>query len=133
MSQVSLPSAYPVVGYADAEAGLRFLHTLGFEDVWIVRDDDGRIQHAELRWNHGAGAIMLGQSDTDASARTGSARTYLVATADVDLSGLCATALEQGGTVARPLGDGPAGGQVFSVFDPEGNEWEVGHYPGGGA
>lgn len=133
MSTESLPTLFHVINYADAEAGITFLRSLGFEEVWTVRDDHGRVQHAELRWSYGAGAVMLGQADTDAFASVGQARAYVVAPAATDLSALLATTLDEGAKLVRSLDTGPGGGQVFAIADPEGNEWEIGHYAGGGA
>ncbi len=53
---------FPALRYHDPNAALEWLkRAFGAEEKEVHRDDDGAIQHAELRL--GAGVIMFGECD----------------------------------------------------------------------
>ncbi|GAA4832843.1 VOC family protein [Saccharopolyspora rosea] len=120
---------WPLVPYADKNAGIRFLtEAFGFTEAAVVHGDDDEIVHAELRWPHGGG-IMIGTVDENnpfAKPR-GSAGLYVV-TDDPD--GLYRRAVAAGAAVVREVADTDYGSREFAVRDPEGNTWSFGTYAG---
>lgn len=132
------PSAWPIVSFRDARAGIRFLvEAFGFEERAVyARDDDASIvEHAELRWpapsNAGTGGIMCGSAGKDDSAfgrrAPGNDSVYLVCD---DPDALFERATAAGAEVVQGLRDEDYGSRGFTVRDPEGNLWSFGTYPG---
>ncbi|GAA4616434.1 VOC family protein [Saccharopolyspora hordei] len=120
---------WPVVPYADREAGIRFLvEAFGFEESLVVPGHDGEVVHAELRWPEGGG-VMIGTCDpANPFARPkGSANTYAV-TAEPDA--LHERAVAAGAETVSAPHDEDYGSREFSVRDPEGNTWSFGTYAG---
>jgi len=129
------PTVWPVPHYDDTEAGLRFLvDGLGFREALAVRDGDGEVAHAELRWPSG-GAVVLGSTKhvggVHGEMRAGTSACYLVAD-EVDAAfkrAVCANA-----EVVEPPHETAFGSGVptraFTVRDSEGNLWTVGTYRG---
>lgn len=122
---------FPCLSYRDPDAAIAFLtRAFGFEAVAVYRDDDGRVQHAELAL--GPSIIMLG-SEQEAigwvSPLTAKMRTMTISVYwPQPLDELLARAVHAGATVVRPLQDTSYGSREFSVRDPEGNEWHWGTY-----
>ncbi|MBV8931129.1 MAG: VOC family protein [Kutzneria sp.] len=130
MNEKPTPTVWPTLRYDDASAALTFLTgVFGFREALVVRDDDGDIVHAELRWPEG-GAVMFGTCKaTDgphAQMKAGVGAVYVV-TEDVD--GLHER-VHGAAEIAGPLRDTDYGSRDFTVRDPEGNLWTFGDYRG---
>jgi len=129
------PTVWPVLHYDDTEAALRFLvDGLGFREALAVRDRDGDIVHAELRWPQG-GAVVFGSTKhvdgVHGETRAGESACYLVAD-DVDAV-FERVALAGAEAVEAPHETSFGSGvptRAFTVRDPEGNLWTVGAYRG---
>jgi uncharacterized glyoxalase superfamily protein PhnB len=131
MTDTQRPNIFPAITYRDADAALAFLTSaFGFEEKAVYRDDDGVIQHGELRL--GAGLVMFGQhrpsgftGDLDIDAKTSPTSIYVVV-GDPDAHH--AQAKQAGATIIRELSDMDYGSREFSAADPEGNRWSFGTY-----
>lgn len=123
---------WTVVTYADPDAGIRFVtEVLGFEELVMVRAEDGSIVHSEYRWPEG-GIVQLATwaDDNEFIPRPGAQGLYVVTTDPRRVWERCEAA---GAEVVRapyePHYD--PGGMGFSIRDPEGNAWSFGSYAGG--
>lgn len=113
---------YPIITYADADAAIDFLlRAFGFEEHAIHRDEDGRLVHAELRFD--TGILMPGQA---AAGVTPVPTAIYVAVDDTDAHH--ARAVAEGARVVRELNDTPYGSRDYAAEDPEGNTWYFGTY-----
>ena len=123
---------WPVLNYRDAPAAIAFLtDVIGFAAAFVVHgEDEGRVQHAELRWPEGGG-IMLGSASMRGNVfeqlPLGAASVYVV-TAQPDM--LYERAVAAGAKVERELRDEEHGSRGFTIRDPEGNLWSFGTYAG---
>ena len=118
------PTVFPTLSYDDARAATDFLvEAFGAERHAVYSGDDGRIQHAELRF--GNGIVMLGSSTGQMPATRGRSGVY-VAVADPDEH--CARAREAGAEIVRELHDTEYGSRAYAAKDPEGNTWDFGTY-----
>ena len=116
----------PYLGYRDAKAAIDFLErAFGFEKVGGYEDDNGIVQHAELRC--GNGFIMMG---TDPEARPPSSGHGVYVVVD-DVDAHHARAVEAGAEVVWAPEDTPFGTRRWRGKDPEGNEWSFGSYAPG--
>lgn len=120
---------WPSVRYDDALAAIRFLvDAFGFERV-AVYENDGRVDHAELR-RPGGGGIMCGSAArTDSSIADLPPGTGSVYVVDPDPDSVFERAVEAGATVVQQPRDEPYG-RGFTVRDPEGVFWSFGTYAG---
>ena len=121
-----------MVTYADPVAGIRFVtDVLGFEELVMVRAEDGGIRHSEFRWPEG-GIVQVASwvEDNEFIPRPGEQGLYVVTADPHAVWERCRAA---GVDVIRepeePHYD--PGGMGFSVRDPEGNSWSFGSYAGG--
>lgn len=126
-------SLWPVLHYDDTAAAHRFLvEVLGFREAVVVRDDEGDIVHAELRWPGGGALLFGGTKHTDSVHGGLKAGALYLVTDDVDA--VHARVVAAGGdVVAAPhVTEFGAGGptSAFSARDTEGNLWTVGTYRG---
>ena len=118
--------------YADPDAGIRFVtEVLGFEELVLVRGDDGSIVHSEYRWPEGG---IVGISGVDAGTPflppPGKNGLYVVTQDPHAVWERCwAAGVEVLRAPYEPHYD--PGGMGFSVRDPEGNAWSFGSYTGG--
>ncbi len=123
-----MSDVFPDLRYHDAPAAIEWLTgVLGLHELFVVRDGDGRIAHAELGW--GDSAVMLGQHTEGSDGRLpvpGGGQVYLVAT-EPDVRAAFDRATAAGAPVREPLTD-EGHGLGFTVADPEGNAWSVGTY-----
>ena len=125
------PQVWPTVRARDARALIRFLvDAFGFEETVVYGEGD-QVHHAELAWPPGGG-IMLGSvrnsdHDDNWSLTPGSVGAYVV-TDEPDA--LFARATAAGAEILTGLHDTDYGSRDFAVFDPEGNHWSFGTYPG---
>ena len=133
MSDGAPSSLWPILHYDDTESAHRFLvGVLGFREAVLVRDDEGDIVHAELRWPGGGALLFGGTKHTDSVHGGLKAGALYLVTEDVD--DVHARVQEAGGDiVASPhVTEFAAGGPTyaFSVRDTEGNLWTFGTYRG---
>ena len=110
-------SIYPVLRYRDPVALIDWLErVLGFERAEVHVDDDGVVQHAQLRFE---GTMVM--AGTGPSSTGG----LYLATGDVDA--LHARATEAGASPTA-IEDRDYGSREFALTDPEGFDWWVGTY-----
>lgn len=115
---------YPIITYADVDSAIDFLvRAFGFEEHEIHRDDDGRVVHAELRYD--TGILMPGQAGVGTVAEVVPTSVY-VAVDDTDAHHERAVAA--GARVVRELTDTPYGSRDYAALDLEGNTWYFGTY-----
>ena len=119
------PTMFPSLTYDDAKAAVEFLgDAFGFERHAVYAADDGRIQHAELRY--GNGIAMLGSAGAEKPAARGRAGGIYVVVDDPDAH--CAQARAAGAEITRDLHDTEYGSREYGAKDPEGNSWYFGNY-----
>ena len=119
------PTIYPVVRFADAQAGIDFLvRAFGFTEHHVDQGPDGQIVHAELRF--GDGFVMVGQSGVGEPVFDTGAQSIYVVAEDVDA--IHDRAVAAGAEIVYPLTDQPYGSRDFSARDPRGNVWSFGTY-----
>ncbi len=131
--QAYIDGIWSVMTYADVDAGIRFLtEVLGFEELVMVRDPEGRIRHSEYRWPEG-GIVQLASPDPDNPFLTEPGKNSSLYVITQDPHAVWARCQAAGLEVIRepeePHYD--PGGMGFSVRDPEGNAWSFGRYSGG--
>ena len=126
---------YPAVRYVDAKAAIAWLEdAFGAEKVVAYENDDGVVQHAEMRI---AGNIFMFGEARDgtpypfvtperAGGVTGSIYAVLPDAATVDA--LHARAAKAGARIISPPNDTDYGSHDFSAFDIGGNAWTFGTY-----
>jgi PhnB protein len=118
--------------YVDPEVGIRFVtEVLGFEELVLVRGDDGGIVHSEYRWPEGGIVGIAGADDANPFLPPAGQNGLYVVTQDPQaVWDRCRAA---GVDVIREPGEPhyDPGGMVFAVRDPEGNAWSFGSYAGG--
>nr|WP_042185728.1 VOC family protein [Kibdelosporangium sp. MJ126-NF4]CEL16848.1 Glyoxalase family protein [Kibdelosporangium sp. MJ126-NF4]CTQ91924.1 Glyoxalase family protein [Kibdelosporangium sp. MJ126-NF4] len=121
---------YPTLRYRDAVKAVDWLvEAFGFEKVAVNLTDDGKVSHAELRYEDGI--IMLNSAPDD---YTFSAHddfrhvqcTIYIAVSDVDAHHDRAVAA--GAEITYPLTDQDYGSRDYSARDLEGNHWHFGTY-----
>jgi uncharacterized glyoxalase superfamily protein PhnB len=119
------PTVFPTLSYDDAPAAIAFLvEAFGAERHAVYSADDGRIQHAELRF--GNGIVMLGSSTSEFPATAGRGKGVYIVVADPDEHH--ARAREAGAEIMRELNDTEYGSREYGAKDPEGNSWSFGTY-----
>ncbi|MGV3759092.1 MAG: VOC family protein [Actinomycetota bacterium] len=123
---------WSAVAYRDPDAGIRFVtEVLGFEELVMVRGEDGRIVHSEYRWPEG-GIVQIAGEDADNPflPAPGGSGLYVITRDPQSVWERCQAA---GVEVLRPPEEPhyDPGGMGFSVRDPEGNAWSFGTYVGG--
>jgi uncharacterized glyoxalase superfamily protein PhnB len=117
------PTVFPTLSYDDAPAAIDFLvEAFGAERHAVYGGDDGKIQHAELRF--GNGIVMLGSSSAEMPA-TRDVGIYVVVD---DPDAHCARARAAGAEITRDLHDEPYGSREYAATDPEGKSWYFGTY-----
>lgn len=121
--------------YDDTAMALRFLvDAFGFLPATVVRDGDGDVIHAEMRWPEGGAVVFGGTKHVDGvhgEMRAGSSACYVV-TDDVDAVFERAVAADAK-IVERPHETAFASGvptRAFTARDREGNLWTFGTYRG---
>jgi uncharacterized glyoxalase superfamily protein PhnB len=125
-----------VLHYDDAATALRLLvDAFGFRAAAAVRDCDGDVIHAEMRWPEG-GAVVFGATKhvdgVHGQMRAGSSACYVV-TDDVDAvfeRAVAANAEIVGRPHETAFGSGVPT-RAFTARDREGNLWTFGTHRGG--
>jgi uncharacterized glyoxalase superfamily protein PhnB len=112
------PNIYPFMRFADTDAALEWLsQAFGFEEREVYRNDEGRIQHAEI--SLGPGIVMLGQGDP-------ASHGVYVAVDDVDAH--YERAKSAGAEMVREIEDTDYGSREYTARDLEGHLWSFGTY-----
>jgi len=120
------------VAYRDVDAGIRFVtEVLGFEELVLVRGDDGVVAHSEYRWPEGGIVQLAGVAEANPFLPPPGTAGFYVVTADPQaVWDRCrAAGVEVLRDPYEPHYD--PGGMGFSIRDPEGNTWSFGSYAGG--
>jgi PhnB protein len=118
--------------YTDPDVGIRFVtEVLGFEELVLVRDEQGGIVHSEYRWPEGGIVQIAGAEDGNPFLPAPGSNGLYVITADPHAvwERCRAAGVEVLREPEEPHYD--PGGMGFSVRDPEGNAWSFGSYTGG--
>ena len=125
------PNIFPALRYRDPDAAIAWLkEAFGFAEKAVYRDDDGIVQHAELRL--GAGVVMLGPRREEgfmggkAADPLASSISIYIAVDDADSHHERARAA--GAQVVRELADMEYGSREYSARDLDGNLWSFGTY-----
>lgn len=124
----------PTLRYNDAVTAIQWLcEAFGFEQHLVVRCENGKIAHAQLKF--GNGMIMLGSAQNDefgklqkplgSTQQTVAQSPYIIIT-DVDAH--YEKAVSKGAKVEHEPEDQPQGGRLYTCRDPEGNLWNFGSY-----
>jgi uncharacterized glyoxalase superfamily protein PhnB len=122
---------FPSLRYRDARAAVDWLEqAFGFERVAVYDDDNGVVQHAEVRF--GDSRIMFGQVREPAAGEysaiappPGTAALYAI-TDDPDA--LHDRAKAAGAEIVMSLRDQDYGSREFTARDLDGNIWTFGTY-----
>ena len=122
----SYPSVMPYLLYEDSDVALEFLvNAFGFTEKVRMKDDSGRVNHAEVQMKDGV--IMLGTPPGDyknPAKLGGKTQNVYVYVDDVDKH--YARAKQAGAKIVREPEDQFYGDRNYAVEDPEGHEWYFG-------
>jgi uncharacterized glyoxalase superfamily protein PhnB len=127
------PTVWPVLHYDDTAGALQFLTAaFGFRATVAVRDDDGDVVHAELRWPSGGAVVFGSTKHTDGvhgGMRPGVSAMYVVSD---DVDAISERAVAAGAQIVQQPADTTFGSgartRTFTARDPEGNLWTFGTY-----
>ena len=107
----------PALRYEDSNVAIRWLaEAFGFSEHFVVRNDEGRVEHAQLAWR--GSLVMLGdlQGDVhDLSHKHSSLSLTAESVAQVDE--LYERSQRAGASVVQPLVDTDYGSHAFTVAD----------------
>ena len=121
-------TVFPCITFRDAAASIAFLErALGAERVAVYSDDEGRINHAEIRI--GESVVMSGDERAGSKATPPGVSVVYVVIADADAAYERAKAA--GAEVTEPV-EQSYGSRDITVTDPDGNRWSLGTYAGEG-
>ena len=113
----------PYLLYEDGAAAIEFLqNAFGFEEVMRMTDDEGRVNHAELRL--GADSLMLGWPGEDyQSPRKANHRSALVHVYVDDVDAHFERARAAGAEIIMEPTDQEYGDRRYDAYDLEGQLW----------
>lgn len=118
----------PSLRYEDSNVAIKWLaDVFGITEHFVVRSENGHVEHAQLAWR--GSLVMLGdlQGDGhDLPHRHGSIS--LTAESAQQVDDIFANAVAAGATVVQPLTDTEYGSHAFTIADHEGNHWHLGTY-----
>jgi uncharacterized glyoxalase superfamily protein PhnB len=121
-------TVFPCITFRDAHASIDWLErALGAERVAVHEDEQGRINHAEVRI--GESIVMCGDERAGSRATPSGASVVYVVVPDADAAYERARA--GGADVSAPV-DQDYGSRDITVTDLDGNRWSLGTYPGAG-
>ncbi|MYJ01840.1 MAG: hypothetical protein F4102_06130, partial [Chloroflexi bacterium] len=107
----------PSLRYDDANKAIQWLHeAFGITEHFVVRDNEGRVEHAQLAWR--GSIVMLGDASDDVHnlpQHHGSISMTAESAAQVDE--VYARAVAAGAKVIQPLTDTDYGSHAFTVED----------------
>src|SRR5262245_45519700 len=119
-------TVFPCITFRDAKASIDFLErALGLERVAVYEDDEGRVNHAELRI--GESVFMAGDDRAGSKATPAGVSVIYVVVPDADAAYERARAA--GAEVTDPV-DQSYGSRDVTVTDLDGNRWSLGTYAG---
>lgn len=120
------PTVMPYLLYEDSDDALEFLvNAFGFTEKLRMKDDGGRVSHAEVQMNDGV--IMLGTPPGDyknPAKLGGKTQSVYVYVDDVDAH--YDRAKQAGAKIVREPEDQVYGDRNYGVEDREGHEWYFG-------
>ncbi len=118
----------PTLRYEDANQAIQWLaDAFGITEHFVVRSEDGRVEHAQLAWR--GSLVMLGGlqgNQYDLPHQHGSVN--LTAESAEQVDELYERVQAAGATVIQPLEDTEYGSHAFTIADYEGNQWHLGTY-----
>lgn len=121
------PTVWPTLRSADAPALIDWLESvLGFERTLVV-ENEGLVEHAQLSWPEGGGVMLGSVREGDWDIEPGHCGSYIV-TDHVDE--IHTRVQAAGAKIVQPITDAEYGNRDFTVADPDGNLWNLGHYRG---
>jgi uncharacterized glyoxalase superfamily protein PhnB len=121
----------PFLTYDDADATVDWLEqTFGFERSFVHESPNGKLAHAELRFD--GGMVMLGPAGkNDFGLKTprelGAVSQGVYVIVD-DIDAHYGRARSADAEIVRPLADTDYGSREYMARDPEGNIWSFGTY-----
>jgi uncharacterized glyoxalase superfamily protein PhnB len=119
-------TVFTCITFRDADASIAWLErALGAECVARYDNDDGLVQHAEVRI--GESSVMCGDERAGSRATPPGASTVYVVVPDADAA--YERAREAGAEVTEPV-EHDYGSRDVTVTDPDGNRWSLGTYGG---
>lgn len=125
------PSLTSAVAYRDPAAALDWLESaFGFSRCMVIRDADGKIEHAEMRF--GDSYVMVGPEWYDSMVSPMSSGGRCTQTIHVDLKSgpgvdaHCVRAEAAGAQILMIPTDQFYGDRVYRARDPEGHVWVFG-------
>ena len=122
-------TVFPCITFRDARASIDFLErALGAQRDAVFEDDEGRVNHAELRI--GESVVMAGDERAGAKATPPGVSVVYVVVPDADAAYERARAA--GAEVTEPV-DQSYGSRDVTVTDLDGNRWSLGTYAGAAA
>lgn len=127
---MTAPQVYPYLRYEDATEACAWLQlAFGFDPLFVVSDDDGKVHHAELRL--GDGVILLGPADPEAG--ESSPRGLEAVPGGIycfiqELEPHFERAAAAGAQIVRPIYGTDYGSQEYSALDLEGHHWSFGTF-----
>ena len=125
---MSHQTVVPSLRYQDANKAIQWLHdAFGITEHFVVRDETGRVEHAQLAWR--GSLVMLGEvrgDPYDLPHQHGSISMTAESAQQVDE--VYERAQAAGAMVVQPLEDTEYGSHAFTVADYEGNHWHLGTY-----
>ncbi|MCU1686962.1 MAG: glyoxalase/bleomycin resistance protein/dioxygenase [Amycolatopsis sp.] len=127
---MSDPNIYPVLRYADAGKALEWLaKAFGFKENFVVRGDDGTVNHAQM--SLGPGIVMFATArdslgkDNEPDPMTTRHSIYVYVE---DVAAHAAQAEAAGAEITRALENTDYGSREYAARDFEGNHWSFGSY-----
>ena len=118
----------PTLRYDDANEAIRWLHeAFGITEHFVVRNEAGRVEHAQLAWR--GSIVMLGDSSDDVhNLPQNHGSISMTAESAEQVDQVFERAVAAGAKVIQPLTDTEYGSHAFTVADYEGNHWHLGTY-----
>jgi uncharacterized glyoxalase superfamily protein PhnB len=122
-------TVFTCITFRDADASIGWMErALGAECVARYANDDGLVQHAEVRI--GDSSVMCGDERAGSRATPPGVSTVYVVVPDADAA--YERAKDAGAAVTEPV-DQDYGSRDIAVTDPDGNRWSLGTYAGAAA
>jgi uncharacterized glyoxalase superfamily protein PhnB len=121
----------PFLEYEDARAALDWLgKAYGFEQTALHESPDGKVPHAEMRYDEGMvmiGAVWENNWGMRTPRQLGGVNQGVYVIVD-DIDEHHERARAAGAEIVRPLKDTDYGSREYMCRDPEGNIWSFGTY-----
>ena len=122
-----MSAVIPIVRYRDPRAGMEFLcRAFGFEKHEVHENENGEIEHAELRYDNGI--VMLSDERASKPEYAGQAGTGWIYMVVDDADAHYERAKAEGAEIVTELVDTDYGSRDYSARDIDGNLWSFGTY-----